>query len=258
MRAAEAVEQNGDRPAGSPARRGGIVQDESVAIQQSDQPLPRGIAQRGAREQAAEQRLNVGIAKQGQGTKRDHGFIIASAWRRGAAAATFEFMSSTQWAPRRVVLFTGISVAVLVAALAWSRLAKPRGYVTPEDCLGAFRDATLDGDAARYRGCLGEPLRSQVQQSYPYDAALATALREGIQGVKHWVEAGAPQEQGDRAVASVDEVRVTGQRRLRVYLERSHAGWLVVRVEKGDEKPAAVRYGTTAQQPSRPEPGEEP
>ncbi len=173
-------------------------------------------------------------------------------------AATFELMSSTQWAPRRVVLLAGISIAVLVAALTWSRLAKPRGFATPEDCLGAFRDATLDGDAARYRSCLGEPLRSQVQQGYPDDGALASALREGVQGVKHWVEAGRPEEQGDRAVARVDEVRVTGQRRLQVYLERSHAGWRIVRVEKGEEKPAAVRYGTTAQQPSRPEPGEEP
>jgi hypothetical protein len=160
--------------------------------------------------------------------------------------------------PHRLLVLVGLTLAVLIAALAWSRSAKERRYATPEDCLAAFRDATLDQDAARYRSCLGEPLRSQVQSRYADDAALAAALREEIQGVKHWVEAGRPEAQDDRAVAVVEEVRVTGQRRLQVYLEHSRAGWLIVRVEKGDEKPAAVRYGTTAGEPTRPESVEEP
>jgi hypothetical protein len=159
---------------------------------------------------------------------------------------------------RRVLLLSGLTLAVLIAALVSPRKPKQSGYATPDDCLAAFRDATLDGNAVRYRSCLGEPLRSEIQRAYTDDTTLAAALREGVRGVKHWVEAGQPKEQENRAVAIVDEVRATGQRRLQVSLERSGMGWLIVRIEKGDERPAAVRYGTPAQELSRPEPIEEP
>jgi hypothetical protein len=159
---------------------------------------------------------------------------------------------------RRLLVLGGLTLAILMVVLAWSRKPKGSGYATPDACLAAFRDATLDGDAVRYRSCLGEPLRSETQRRYADDAALIAALREGTRGVKHWVEASRPDEQGDRAFALVEEVRVTGQRRLEVYLERSGAGWLIVRVEKGEERPAAVRYGTPAGEPSRPEPLEDP
>jgi hypothetical protein len=110
--------------------------------------------------------------------------------------------------------------------------------------LEAYREACRAGDAARYRRCLGEPLRSEVRQSHPDDATLAEALRRETREVKGWVEVGPPDERGERAIASVDEVRETGQRRLRFYLEQSRDGWLIVRVEKGAEQTPEVRYGT--------------
>ena len=67
------------------------------------------------------------------------------------------------------------------------------------------------------------------------------ALRREARGVKGWVEVGPPDEQGGRAIANVEEVRATGQRRLRFYLERSPDGWLIVRVEKGAEQSPAQR-----------------
>src|SRR5262249_3822321 len=99
-------------------------------------------------------------------------------------------------------------------------------------------------DAARYRRCLGEPLRSDVQRDYPGDEALAEALRRETRGVKGWVEVGPPEEQGGRVIANVEEVQETGQRRLRFYLERSPDGWLIVGVEKGTERAPEFHYGT--------------
>jgi hypothetical protein len=142
------------------------------------------------------------------------------------------------------LLLLGLTCAVLAGVLAWSLRPRAAGYATPSECLEAYREACRAGDAAQYRRCLGEPLRSEVRQSYPDDAALAEALRRETQGVKGWVEVGPPDEQGERAAASVEEVRETGQRRLRFSLEHSQAGWLIVRVEKGAEQTPEVRYGT--------------
>jgi hypothetical protein len=83
-----------------------------------------------------------------------------------------------------------------------------------------------------------------VRHTYPGDDALAEALRLEGREVKGWAEVGPPDEQGERAVATCEEVRETGQRRLRFFLEHSPGGWLIVRVEKGAEQTPEVRYGT--------------
>jgi hypothetical protein len=146
--------------------------------------------------------------------------------------------------PKGRRLLVALTCAALTGALAWSLRPRPTGCATPAECLEAYREACRAGDAARYRRCLGEPLRSEVRQNYPDDAALAEALRRETRGVKGWAEVGAPDEQGERTIASVEEVRATGQRRLRVYLDHSQAGWLIVRVERGPEQTPEVRYGT--------------
>ena len=146
--------------------------------------------------------------------------------------------------PQRRLLPVALTCAVLAGAVAWSQRPRPTGCRTPAECLEAYREAYRVGDAERYRRCLGEPLRSEVRQDYPSDEALAEALRRETREVKGWVEVGTPDEQGGRAIANVEEVRATGQRRLRFYLERSQEGWLIVRVEKGAEQSPEVRYGT--------------
>ncbi len=146
--------------------------------------------------------------------------------------------------PRRRLLPVALTCAVLAGAVAWSLRPRPTGCRTPAECLGAYREACRAGDAARYRRCLGEPLRSEVRHAYPDDAALAGALRREARGVKGWVEVGPPDDQGGRATAEVEEVRETGQRRLRLDLEQSPDGWVIVRIEKGAEQPPDIPYGT--------------
>lgn len=145
--------------------------------------------------------------------------------------------------PRRAILVAAVSVAALAVALGLRARDKATVFATPAECLAAFRDANLDCDAARYRNCLGGTLRTETDRDYPENAKLALALRESQQGVKHWVESAA-QSSGDRAAAAVDEVRITGQRRMYIELARSEKGWLITQIKRGDEKPASIRYGT--------------
>jgi hypothetical protein len=147
---------------------------------------------------------------------------------------------------KRRLLPIALTCVVLVGAIAWS--LRPRSTVcrTPAECLEAYHEARRAGDAVRYRRCLGEPLQSQVRKTYPDDEALAESLRLEGRGIKGWADVGAPDEQGGRAIATVEEVRETGQRRLRFYLEHSPEGWLIVRIERGAEQAPDVRYGTRA------------
>jgi hypothetical protein len=137
-----------------------------------------------------------------------------------------------------------LTVVVLAGAVIWSLRPGGTGCRTPVECLAIYRDACREADAARYRRCLGEPLASQMRNAYPGDEALAESLRRDAREVKGWVEVRLPDLEGARAVADVEEVRETGQRRLRFFLEQSHKGWFIVRVEKGVEQRPDVRYGT--------------
>jgi hypothetical protein len=151
---------------------------------------------------------------------------------------------------RSAILVGGITIAVLAGALIRPhRPTWPTDHATPDDCLAAFRDASLDGDAARYRRCLAGPLRAETDRLHGDDATLASALREARLGVKHWVESCRTEETPERVVALIDEVRPTGQRQLRVQLERLSTGWFITAIERGPERPAPVRYGTPAPDP---------
>ncbi len=146
--------------------------------------------------------------------------------------------------PKGRLLLLALTGVVLAGALVWSLRPRPAGCATPLECLQAYREASRAGDPARYLRYLGEPLRSQVQQSYPDDGALAESLQRDTRPIKAWVDIGPLEEQGDRALANVEEVRETGQRRLRFHLERTPDGWLIVRIEKDREQTPAVPYGT--------------
>ena len=147
---------------------------------------------------------------------------------------------------RRVFLVGGLTLVLLAAVLALPRLAKRAEFATPADCLAAFRDASLDGDAQRYRTCLGGALRGETDRTFADDAKLTASLQAARQGLKHWVETAPAITSRNRATAAVDEVRVTGQRRLRIQMELFPSGWLITRIEREQEKPAPIRYGTAA------------
>jgi hypothetical protein len=146
--------------------------------------------------------------------------------------------------PNRYLLPAVMAGAALAGALTWSLVPGRIVGRSPDACLEAYREACRAGDAVKYRRCLGEPLLSQMRQAYPDDEALADALRRDSRGIKGWMELGAPNEYGDEAVANIEEVRESGQRRLRIFLEHSQKGWLIVRVDKGPEQNPDFRYGT--------------
>jgi hypothetical protein len=149
---------------------------------------------------------------------------------------------------KRAALLVLVTVAGLIVILRWSGGSNApgggSGFATPAACLDAYRDAVQEGDAAAYLLCLGEPLRSETRRHHLGDAELAEALRRQMRGVKSWVVSESPEERGDRASAIVEEVRSSGVRAVRFQLARSGAGWLIVGIDRGDERAAGIPYGT--------------
>ena len=142
--------------------------------------------------------------------------------------------------PSRLTALVILILGLLAAAVWWSQRSKP-GFPNPEDCLEAYREACLAGDAEKYLSCLSEPLRSE--QARAGAGQLGKQLRQGMAGVTGWATQSLAVE-GSAARAEVEEVRRTGTRQLRFRLERSGSGWLIAGVEASPERPAAVPYGT--------------
>jgi hypothetical protein len=117
----------------------------------------------------------------------------------------------------------------------------PGGFPTPAAAIDALYDATVAGDAAAYLRCLDEPLLAHERGVAP--GVLAELLRWQTQGMRGRGNAGEVVD-GDRATVEVDEVFATGTRRVRFTLARGAGGWLVVAVDRGPERPAAIPYGT--------------
>lgn len=142
----------------------------------------------------------------------------------------------------RLVGFLLLTLVVLALAVYWS--PRPAGYATPTECLNAYWEAGQAGDVARYRSCLGEPLRSAMEQRFPDAAAWAEFLRASVKDIKSWVQLLDSQIQGPAARVDVEEVRLAGKRRLRFHLAHSGSGWLIVAIEQPQEVPALIPYGT--------------
>ena len=140
---------------------------------------------------------------------------------------------------RRLVLLLVVGLG-LAALLVYGPPRRPTGFATPADCLDAYRDASKDGDMARYLRCLGEPLRSEQQRTLDSDA-----LRRRLEDVKGWTRL-EPVIQELSAYVDVDQVRTSGTARVRFHLQRvdQGQGWLIVRVDAPKEVPAPVPYGT--------------
>jgi hypothetical protein len=138
---------------------------------------------------------------------------------------------------RRLVIGLVLLLAV-VALVLYGRSKSPQGFTTPGDCLDAYRDASKDGDVARYLSCLGEPLRSAKQQS----VSAADLIRE-MDGVKGWSRH-EPVIRDRTADVEVDLVRKTGIFRLGFRLQRAEYGWLIVALDGPHERPSQVPYGT--------------
>jgi hypothetical protein len=138
---------------------------------------------------------------------------------------------------RRLVFLLVLSLGL--AALIVSELPRrPSGFATPADCLDAYRDASKDGDVARYLSCLGEPLRSEKERALNRANLLRT-----MEDIKGWTRLD-PVVSQSAAYVDVDQVRTSGTARVRIHLQRYGGGWLIVSVDAPKDVPAPVRYGT--------------
>ncbi len=141
---------------------------------------------------------------------------------------------------RRMLTILAVTLALLAAALYWSGRQQQSGFATPSDCIGAYRDASKEGDVAKYLNCLGEPLRSDKQRTIT-----SQDLLRDMEGVKSWGESkDAPVIQDTVAYVNVDKVRPHGTTPIRFRLEKSGQGWLIVGIEQGNETKPAIPYGT--------------
>lgn len=131
-------------------------------------------------------------------------------------------------------LLAVLTLAVLAAAVWWS--LRPTGFATPSDCMDAYLEALQEGDVAKYTSCLGEPLRSQSQESS------SSSLRAQMREVRSWVQH-EPVIEGPTATVDVDEVRLD-VRRVPFRLERTRKGWLIVGIGPPKEITPPVRPGT--------------
>src|SRR5262249_39254045 len=119
---------------------------------------------------------------------------------------------------RRLVLILALAVSAMVGY--WS-MRRPPGDPTPAACLDAYPDALADGDVARYRSCLGEPLRTEKR------SLTSPELRLEMEGLKGWTCL-EPVIEGTTARVDVDQIRPAGTCRVRFHLQRSGRGWLIV------------------------------
>jgi hypothetical protein len=143
--------------------------------------------------------------------------------------------------PRRLLLLLLVPLCASLLWLARRDAAAPAGFPTPASCLDAYHGARRAGDVATYLRCLGEPLLSEERRVTA--DVLAERLRREARPVKGWAQAG-EELNGDTAAVMIDEVRTTGTSRVRYVLKRDRAGWRIVAVDAGPERPAAVPYGT--------------
>src|SRR5438132_13567826 len=105
----------------------------------------------------------------------------------------------------RMVRVLVLTLALLALSLWWS--PSRSGYVTPSACLDTYGEASRAGDVAKYRSCLGEPLRSAMERRFADANAWAEFLRGSMQDVKSWVQLLDPQIDGSAARVDVEEVR---------------------------------------------------
>lgn len=126
------------------------------------------------------------------------------------------------------------ALTLVLAAAFGCRSPHSKGFATPAACVAAYVEAVKDGDVARYRSCLAEPLRSQSRET-------AESLRVKLPDptlVQH-----EPEIDGSVAYVDVDEVR-TSIRRSRFRLEHSGAGWLITAIGPPKEITPPVKPGT--------------
>jgi hypothetical protein len=140
---------------------------------------------------------------------------------------------------RRVLVPLALTGALLAYVLTRSSL-KAKGFATPAECLGSYREALIAGDVPRYLECLDEPLRAEKKTS-----VTANALRRQLRGVKSWTQLD-PVSQGPEAYIDVDTIRVTEAHRTRYHFRQTATGWLITGIDPPKLRKMGIPYGTPA------------
>jgi hypothetical protein len=152
----------------------------------------------------------------------------------------------------QIAATSGLTLALLIVAVRWSLPSKR--FASPEDCLGAYYEACLAGDADLYSRCWATPLRSEIRHGLGAQDRSAELLQQ--KAVKNWVVVAQPaaalrtsdaevsmKAQGPTSVL-VDEVRPAGIKRIRFRLELLSGSWLIIGIERVEERQPSVPFGT--------------
>jgi hypothetical protein len=131
-------------------------------------------------------------------------------------------------------------LALLAMTGAWLRPVSGRAFATTVECAEAFYRAYKDADAVSYLGCLTDELR----RSYGDRAVLAADLQMRSRELRGWALVGEESAALDGVMVLVDEQLSTGRRRQKLLLQKSGSGWRIARVERGQDLPEGVPYGT--------------
>jgi hypothetical protein len=147
--------------------------------------------------------------------------------------------------PWPILLGLVLLVIILLVLVRGKHPSSGEGYLSPADCVRAYREASLAGDVPGYLVTLGEPFRSRVQENTDVNS-LAERLTLSMSGVKSWVQVGEPEIEDSTAQVEVEVVREEGTQRVRFHLEQTAGGWLIVSVDEPEEVASPTRFGAPA------------
>lgn len=141
---------------------------------------------------------------------------------------------------RRILLALGITFVLLMLAILWA--PREQQYATPAECVEAHWAGREAGNVDKILNTFWWPLN--MERRFDSRSQMAENLRATMKEVKSWVLLPIRGPEGARAVIDVDEIRTTGTRRTRVYLERHGIGWWIDRIDRPEDVPTPIPYGT--------------
>ncbi len=134
-----------------------------------------------------------------------------------------------------------IAVALLTAGLLlWARRSTTEASATPEECLDRYYNSLQSCNEDKYSRCFVESHRMRSS------GVRFEALCRDNSDLKNLVQVAGPEDDVASRWIDVDEVRVSGIRRLRYHLRRHESGWLIEEIDTARERAAPIPFGTPA------------
>ncbi len=132
----------------------------------------------------------------------------------------------------------GIAVAVTLVILVVVLLNREQEDTpateiqTPEKCVTAFYEATVDQDKDRLQTFLSPALQNQTHQLIQEKANIQSLMNHGSMKNK------------DSVFVDMDEIRKEGTRRVRFQLEQAKGSWIITAIGSPKEIKLNVPFGT--------------